>query len=340
MKKSILSFFIPFLLANPASAYEVFNNDKGALEVYGQLRMTMKKSPSEEVQLNEGGSRTGINAAYVLNDKLTALGTIEYSVGANSLANRLSYFGVSGDFGTLYFGKQYNTASDLWGPSEGYFYGGAMIPIGAFSAGKHNSSIRYLYNGDGYWLDATYGLPEDNANPELLDIFAGGSLAGFDLTFGAAKESIKYGTNNASEASDLMLTAWVSKTVNDLTISLGYAQSKIEEKNSNQEINRSAITSSALYNLSPEVLLYAGFDFSTYDFTLNQANSIAKDGDANVSYIGGHYKFNEFFRVYSEMAYFDGTSLGVSNPDNDININTPISGDGDLYYSIGARVYW
>ncbi len=49
--------------------------DRGAFEVYGQLRMTMKKAPSKEVQLNKGGSRISINTAYVLNGKLTSVDT-------------------------------------------------------------------------------------------------------------------------------------------------------------------------------------------------------------------------------------------------------------------------
>ena len=351
MKKSFLALVLPTLFAfNSAQAYEVFNNDTGSLEVYGQLRAKMTKLENKDVTLDDGGSRAGINAAYQVNDDFKALATVEYSISSDTLANRLSYFGVSGDFGTVYFGKQYNTASDLWGPSEGYFYGGSLIPQGALSGGKLDSSIRYIYNGDhGFWFDTTYGFSEGtegvDTNPEVIDVYAGVSLAGFDLTFGVAHEKQEgWGTGNALNVEDLFRTAWVYKTIGDVTLGLGYADSTFKNQDGAEEIKRNATTASLTYSLSPEILIYGGYDHAEYDSNFNLSTAagenVENSGSASAAYLGGHYKFNQYFRVYGEMAHYDGAALGFQNSQSDIRVSTPFSATNEMLYAIGARVYW
>lgn len=342
MKKTLLAVAIPAVLAaGNVNAFEAFSSDEGAVEVYGQLRTTLAKEPNKDLELKDGSSRAGINANYSIAEGVEALATLEYSISfdADALKNRLGYFGFTGDFGTVYLGKQYNTASDLWGPSEGYFFGGSAIPQGALSGGKHDSSIRYIYNADSFFVDVSYGLPEDDKNAEIVDVFGGFSVSGFDVTLGVAKEEHNAWGEGKLKVEDLFRTAWVYKSVGDFTFGAGYAASTTESKTGNREVERSGITTSVQYNVADHILVYGGAEFSEYEANF-VPETIDQKGDATNFYLGGHYKFNQYFRVYSEVAFVDGTTLGFENKESDMKVKAGSSADSDVRYAIGARVYW
>ncbi|MFL7027046.1 porin [Enterovibrio norvegicus] len=358
MNKKILAVAIPaVLLASNVSAYEVFSSDEGSVEVYGQLRAKLTKDEGKDIKLDDGSSRAGVNATYTVNEYFDVLGAIEYSL-ADEFKNRYSYIGASGDWGKVTLGKQYLTADDLWGVDNSYFYGGSHIVEGTISGGKHDSSVRYVFENDAFYVDASYAFAEDDANPEVFELFGRVNVAGFDVTAGVSHatqghdkftvfkkdsdgkvtETVDYNVT-AGELEDFYHTVWVERTFGDLSVGVQYASSKIESDISDLELDRTGYGVALSYGLSEKSSVYGGYEISEYDAKFTDA-SIDESNDATLAYLGAVHKFNSFFRVYGEAAYADGKTAGFTNNKNDWTVAAGATADSEMKYAIGARVYW
>ncbi|MEZ8146962.1 porin [Enterovibrio norvegicus] len=342
MNKKILAVAIPaVLLASNVSAYEVFSSDEGSVEVYGQLRAKLTKDEGKDIKLDDGSSRAGVNATYTVNEYFDVLGAIEYSL-ADEFKNRYSYIGASGDWGKVTLGKQYLTADDLWGVDNSYFYGGSHIVEGTISGGKHDSSVRYIFENDDFYVDASYAFAEDDANPEVFELFGRVNVAGFDVTAGVSQATQGHAAFDgvpAGELEDFYHTLWVERTFGDLSVGVQYASSKIESDAVNMELDRTGYGLALSYGLSEKSSVYGGYEFSEYDVK-DAASSVLESNDATLVYLGAVHKFNSFFRVYGEAAYADGTTAGFTNNKNDWTVAAGATADSEMKYAIGARVYW
>ncbi|EOD80953.1 Outer membrane protein OmpT [Grimontia indica] len=361
MKKTLLAVAIPAVLAaGNVNAFEAYSGDAGSVEVYGQLRATLAKAPEKELTLNDGSSRAGVNAQYSVTDDVDVFAKLEYSISydKDALENRLGNFGFSGDFGKVILGKQYLTADDLWGVDNSYFYGGSHIPEGTISGGKHDSAVRYIFENDAIYIDASYALPEDKANAEVFELFGRVNVAGFDVTAGVSlaeqehasfkvyeKDANGKVTDNvdyelqAGSLEDLYTSIWVERSFGDLNVGVQYAQSEIESDVSDLKLDRQGYALALSYALSEKSSVYGGYEVSEYDAKFTQ-ESIDESGDATNAYLGAVHKFNSFFRVYGEVALADGKTAGFTNNKNDWAVAPGSSADSEAFYAIGARVYW
>ncbi|MGF1769768.1 porin [Enterovibrio makurazakiensis] len=339
MKKTILAVAIPaVLLAGNVSAYEVLSTEDGSVEVFGQLRAKLEKKENTDIKLDDGSSRAGVAAQYKVTEDFDVLAALEYSL-ADEFKNRYSYIGATGDWGKVTIGKQYLTADDLWGVDNSYFYGGSHIVEGMVSGGKHDSSIRYTYQHDAFYVDASYALPEDDTNPEVFELFGGFKVAGFDVTAGVSKAEQGHGAEGAVKAGtleDLYHTVWVERSFGDLSVGVQYAASDIDSAENNTSLDRTGYAVAGNYAVSPKSAVYGGYEISEYDVS----GLLDESGDATLVYLGAVHKFNSFFRVYGEMAYADGTTAGFTNNKNDWKVESGSTADSEMMYAIGARVYW
>ncbi|CZF81004.1 Porin-like protein H precursor [Grimontia celer] len=345
MKKTLLAVAIPaVLLAGNVNAFEAYSGDAGSVEVYGQLRATLAKAPEKELTLNDGSSRAGVNAQYSVTDDVDVFAKLEYSISydKDALENRLGNFGFSGDFGKVILGKQYLTADDLWGVDNSYFYGGSHIAQGTISGGKHDSAVRYIFENDAIYIDASYALPEDKANAEVFELFGRVNVAGFDVTAGvsrAEQEHDAFDSVSAGSLEDLYTSIWVERTFGDLSVGVQYAASNIESDAVSMELDRTGYAAAFSYSVTDKASVYGGYEVSEYDVK-DSASSVVESGDATNVYLGAVHKFNSFFRVYGEVALADGTTAGFSNNKNDWEVAPGATADSDVFYAIGARVYW
>ncbi|MFC1507636.1 porin [Pseudomonadota bacterium] len=365
MKKTLLAVAIPSLLfATSVNAVEIYKSDEGSADFYGQLRTQLEKYEDKEVTLNAGSSRTGVQAQYKLTDTVDVFGKVEFGLSFNtkkedySMKNRLHYAGVETDFGKFTFGRQWIVSDDSWGAEYSYFFGGSAMLHATLSGARHDSLIKYNYEGEDFWLAANYGLSEDDTNQELAELYAGTSLGDFNFHLGGGQnrdKTYKVGTHTIEEVkdpatgalttlksekeitADLQNTYFegtVEYTVGDALIGFTYYNAVLES-GGGQEIKQHGYNFGGTYSLADNASAYVGFAFTDQD----ASESSLKDGDSKVFNIGSVYHFNKWARIYAEYAYADGRTLGFSNKESDAIIK-PTEVDSESKFAIGARVYW
>ncbi|WP_028021757.1 porin [Enterovibrio calviensis] len=354
MKKTILAVAIPaVLLAGNVSAFEAYSGDAGSVEVYGQLRATLSKSPDKDITLNDGSSRAGVNALYTVTDDVDVFARLEYSISydKDAMANRLGYFGFTGDFGKVILGKQYLTADDLWGVDNSYWFGGSHIVQGTVSGGKHDSAVRYILDTDFATFDASYGLAEDGAAAQVAELFVSKDIAGFSVTAGVSSAEQEHGAFDykvdetqtvnvkAGAVDDLYYTLWADRSFGDLNVGVQFASSAMESDALAVDIDRQGYTLALNYALSAKSDVYGGYELTEIEARADQVGLAENDDYTNV-YVGAVHRFNSYFRLWAEAAYSDGVTLGYKNNKNDGFSVSPSVVDGDAQFAIGARVYW
>ncbi|MGF1760518.1 porin [Photobacterium sagamiensis] len=341
MKKTLLAVAIPSLFfAASSNAVEIFKSDEGFANFYGQLRTEVKKLEDKDVTLNAGSSRAGVLAQYKLNDTVDVFGKVEFGLNYDTaeedyaMKNRLHYAGVDTDFGKFSFGRQWVVADDVYGADYSYFFGGSALRYATLSGARHDSLIKYNYEGESFWVAGNYGLSEDDTNQELAELYAGTSLGGFNFHLGGGQNR----DNTDSEARDLENTYFegtVEYTVGAALIGFTYYNAELQDKDSDQQIKENGYSLAGTYSWADNATAYAGYEFTDQD----ASKSDAKDGDSKLFYIGSDYHFNKWSRIYVEYRYADGRTLGYTNKGSDTAISVAET-DGDSAFAIGARVYW
>ena len=188
MKKTLLAVAIPAIIfSNAASALELLKNDESLVNFYGQLRTEVKKLEDKDVTLNAGSSRAGVQAEYELTDTVDVFGKVEFGLnyaadGSDyTMKNRLHIAGLDTEFGKFSFGRQWVVADDIYGADYSYFFGGTALRYATLSGARHDSMIKYEYEGDNFLLAGNVGLPEDDTNQELAELYLSSSVG--DLNF-------------------------------------------------------------------------------------------------------------------------------------------------------------
>lgn len=370
MKKTLLAVAIPTLLiANTANAYELINEEGKFVDFYGQLRTELKKvhdsdtGKAEDWKIGAGSSRAGINAKYDVNDQVNVFGLVEFGVGEGEMKNRLHYAGFESDFGKLSFGNQYVVADDVYGAEYSYFFGGSGLLYSTLSGAQHSSLVKYNYNGENFFIAAGYGLPEDDSNQELAELYAGSSVGNFNFHIGGGvnrDKAFKVGTNKTlvqkqvdtdgdgvfepttvEEKSDV--TADIQNTYFEGTVEYNigaaligftYYNQALEQKTGGDvEIDVNGYSLASTYAINSQSTVYGGVEF-----TDAEANTGRSEDSTNV-YVGTVYHINSWSRVYAEYGYADGTTLGFTNTSADTSVKAKTV-DAQSNFAVGYRVYW
>ncbi|NAW86291.1 porin [Photobacterium halotolerans] len=375
MKKTLLAVAIPTLLiANTANAYELINEEGKFVDFYGQLRTQLEKKEDKDVTLNAGSSRAGVNAKYAVNEDLDVVGSVEfgvgYSEGSYDIKNRLHFAGFATQAGTFTFGRQLVSADDVWGADYSYFFGGTGIALTSekLSGGKHDSAIKYKFEGENFWVNSTYGLSEDDSNQELAELFLGTSLAGFNLhvgggynrdkslVLGKATTTSMVPTDNdedgtidansfATVSTSTDITADIENTYFEGTversfgpalIGLTYNNASFEQEGTNRTLDVDTIMLATSYSVASNASIYGGYEFTNFDA---QDGTTSMSEDYTVIYLGGVYHLNSWSRVYAEYGYADGATLSYKNDEANINVARGEK-DAENSFAVGYRVYW
>ncbi|MEJ2763211.1 porin [Photobacterium sp. MCCC 1A19761] len=352
MKKTLLAVAIPAIIfSNAASAVELLKDEGAMVDFYGQLRTQVEKYEDKDVTLNAGSSRAGVQAQYALSDTVDVFGKVEFGIAFKeskdeyNMKNRLHFAGVDTDFGKISFGRQWIVSDETYGADYSYFFGGSAMPYATLSGARHDSLIKYVFEGENFLLAANYGLAEDDTNQELSELYVTTSVAGFNFHVGGGvnrDKSYKVGTdkvtNPAKEAdvnADLENTYYegtVEYTFGPALIGFTYYNAELESQTSALSIDSDGYSLGGTFSWAENATAYAGYEY------LEQTGGGLSDDSQNI-YIGTDYHFNKWSRIYVEYGYKDGTTLAYSNT----AANTTISGskaDGESQYAIGARVYW
>ncbi len=348
MKKTLLAVAV-LAAAGSVNAAEILKTDQGSVDFYGQLRarMDFKDSNDYAAQLTTGSSRLGLNANYALSDSTKVLGKVEFGVPANSEANdvnvRVHTVGFATDFGTFKFGKDWTTSDDIGGTDYSYVYGGSANGYGTLNDALHASQLKYSLDLENLWVKAGYGFADGAANgQDLAELYVGTSFGPVALHVGGGKNQnsviVDSRPGAALPTTDLGV---VSNTYYEVTgvftlsealeLSATYYGSKLERKSTSQEIDHNGFSVGASWAVADMTTVYGG-----YELSMQKASELEED---YTNIFGGvEYKFASWARVFAEVAYQDGATIGyVDASDTEVS---PSVKDGELNASLGMRVYW
>jgi len=338
MKKTLLAVAIPTLLiANTANAYELINEEGKFVDFYGQLRTQIEKIDGKDVSINAGSSRAGVNAKYAVNEELDVVGNIEfgigYSEGSYDLTNRQHFAGFATQFGTFTFGRQLISTEDVWGADYSYFFGGTGFGVSEFVSGpRHDSSIKYVYGGESFWVNGTFGLSEDDTNKELAELYAGTSFGALSLHVGGGSSRDK-SFATVADVQNTFFEGTAEYSFGAATVGVTYISGKAEQKDGSLSLDSDAIMLAGQYSLNSQTSIYAGYETTNYDA------STGRSEDNNVAYLGSVHHLNSWSRVFAEFGYADGTTLGYKNDNANLVVN-PGTHDSETSFVVGYRVYW
>ncbi|WP_434361358.1 porin [Parasalinivibrio latis] len=346
MKKTVLALSLSALFASTAiQAADIFKTEDGSANFYGQLRTQVEKYQDKDATLNAGSSRAGVSAQYAVNDQFDVLGKVEFGVSYKdgdkyAMENRLHYFGISGDFGTVTFGRQWVVADDAYGAEYSYFFGGSALLYSTMSGARHDSLIKYVFENDNIWVGANYGLGEDNSQSELAELYAKSQIAGVDVTAGLGRTSdpdveYKDGADVVnSEVDHTYYSVTLGKGFGDFYLGATYAADKLSADASKLDIDRQGVSVAGTWAWAENATAYAGFEYS-----INKADTVDGSVKGKNAYVGSDYHFNDWFRVYGEMGWSDGSTLGFANKSSNVAVS-PTVVDSESKFALGARVYW
>lgn len=343
MKKSLLALAVSAAaFTGAASAAEILKTDDASVDFYGQLRteMTFMDADDYNADLSTGSSRVGVDAKYNVTDNFAVLGLVEVGVaskGEDSDVNvRRHLIGFATDFGTIQFGRDWTTSDDLGGTDYSYFFGGTGNLYSQLNGALSESQIKYSLDLDNWWVKATYGLNDSSNHQDLAEGFVGASFGAFSFHAGGGyNRNHEYAASNTMSM-DISNAYYEATGVLDVTdtlqLSATYYGSKLEAKDADYDVDQNAISVGGYWTFVEKTSLYAGYEY------VNQDADQYGDEHGNNAFVGVEYKFASWARVFAEVGYADGTTLGFVD-END-NLIGPSSADKATNFGIGARVYW
>lgn len=341
MKKTLLSLAIAATaVAGSVNAAEIYNQDGGSIDFYGQLRteMTFKDADNYSADLDTGSSRTGVNASYNVAEGFDVIANLELGVNTDddvSVRNHL--FGFATDYGTVTFGKSLISSDDVGGTDYSYFFGGSGNLYGTLNGAWNDSRIKYQLDLGNWWVNATYGLNDSSSNQDLAEAFVGAKYG--DLAFhvgGGRNRTHDMGLKGG--VADLSNTYYEATVMYDilsnLQVSGTYYGSQIKDEDGGGKIDSNSVSVGAYWTFMEKTSLYAG-----YEYTKSKAKDVSDESvDLTNTFVGLEYKFSNWARVFAEAGFQDGETLGFTDVNN---IGTgAYSADSETNFGLGARFYW
>lgn len=347
MKKSLLALAVSAAaFTGAANAAEIYSSDGGSVDFYGQLRSQMEFRDSDDysADLSTGSSRTGVNATYTVTEGFDVLGSVELGLDTegNDVGVRSHLFGFGTDYGTVTFGKSLISSDDVGGTDYSYFYGGTGNLYGTLNGGWNDSRIKYQLALENWWVNATYGLNDDSSNEDLAEAFVGATYGDLSFHFGGGKNRAHDGVTNANlDISNTYYEATLMYNIlENLQVSGTYYGSQLKNEDGSGKIDSNSISVGAYWTFIEKTSLYAG-----YEFTKGEASNVAAfadpdaDGELNNAFVGVEYMFSSWARVFAEVGYKDGETVGYADT-ADNQATGPESVDSETNFGIGARFYW
>lgn len=355
MKKSLLALAVTAAaFTGAANAAEIYNNDGGSVDFYGQLRteMSFKDSDDYNADLSTGSSRMGVDAKYNVAEGFDVLGLIEVGVPAkddedgNDVEVRRHLIGFASDFGTVQFGRDWTTSDDLGGTDYSYFFGGTANLYDTLNGALSESQVKYSLDLDNWWVKATYGLNDSSNHQDLFEAFVGATYGDLSFHVGGGYNRVhefetiatKLDGSKTTVEGDLSNTFYeatlVYNILETLQVSGTYYGSQLENTDTNDKIDQNALSLGAYWTFVEKTSLYAGYEYVHQKYDEGDEST-----HGNNAFVGLEYKFSSWARVFAEAGYSDGTTLGFTNNHTDVSVG-PTQVDSETNFGLGARFYW
>ncbi|MEZ9511464.1 porin [Vibrio breoganii] len=345
MKKTLLALAVASVAATSVNAAEIYKSDDGSVDFYGQLRQELKflEKDDHDADLSSGSSRMGVKGSYAITESVDVVGLVEIGVNDSDIDSRLHYVGFGGDFGTVTFGKQWVVADDVYGADYSYFFGGTALRYSTLDGARHDSQIKYTFDGENFWIKGGWGLNEGDSNQDLYELYAGTAFGDLAIHAGVGynrdKNFVLDEDNLPNVETDLSNTYaefTAEYGIGSSLIGFTYYWAELADEAGSGKISENGISVAGIYQMMEKTALYGG-----YEYTMQEANSALGGGDEDgtVIYVGIEHKFNSWARVFGEYGYGDGTTLGYTNQGSDVSVG-PTVADGASNFAVGARFYW
>ncbi|MFM0222519.1 porin [Paraburkholderia dipogonis] len=281
---------------------------------------------------------------------------------ANTLFNRQAYVGLSNEYGTVSFGRQYDsvvdylaplTAAGSWGGTYFAHYGDNDNANSSISV---NNSVKFQSaNYDGFSMSGLYGFSNNAGFADNRAYSVGAGYRNGGLQLGAAYlqyQGMDLNQSNGAVNGGTFAASAVSGVQNQRTWGLGgsyafgpfvvgtvFTQSRFQDKFSDISVRYNNYEVNARYNLTPELGLGAAY---TYTQALRAApgSSDTNTGAAHWNQFGlqADYSLSKRTDVYAEAV----TQLGANNGRglNTVQINgtsAPSTASNQFLVTTGIR---
>jgi len=302
------------ILAAAALAAAGFAQAQSNISIYGIMDTTIRYTTNESVagdnRLQHGdghltGSRIGFRGTEDLGGGLKANFNLESGIfpdtgalgAGGNLFGRNATVGLSGNWGSVNLGRQFNTGHDMIGSLHSM----AVPNLGIvgfhsqYTTTRFDNSIKYRGAFDGLELGAVYALGEvagDNSNSSKYGASVAYKTGG--LRVGAAYQvrntvTTYYGTTVPSSDSDMWVLGGTYET-GPAKIFLAHLQHKLDTANRRNNATHLGLR----YQITPTVSVIGSFDF-------DKLKTATTDGDRTTTSAMVLYDLSKRTQLYVEV---------------------------------------
>lgn len=304
-----------------AQAAEVYKNDTTSLDLYGRIYAGQffgdKKDGTNDYSAKQGANqfvRFGAKADSQINSNLKALAQYEVQLYVNNsektltndstdnLRTRLAFAGVTGDWGTLTFGRQKGAMGSIedWTDvaySDGYGADGTGVGTDTFGTNRAASVLKYSGLFGGLQVDTSYKFDSNDTETPTTDDKAKDSAYGaavsytfpFNLSLGTA---YNVGHREAANTDDAKLWLVSAKFDNKaLYAAFTYADGQDFLGTGIDHTGYEAVLGYSFAN---------GFGLQALWNKQKQDNGGVKKDNVDYYTLAAQYKFNKQLRVIGE----------------------------------------
>ncbi|MEO9386623.1 porin [Chromobacterium phragmitis] len=223
MKKSLIALLVATLPAAAFADVTIYGKIKGGVEY-------VDNGTTKQTNVDDLGSRIGFKGSEDLGNGLKTIWQVETGFGidgtgtgssSGTFANRESFIGLQGSFGTIRLGNISNFQDSDMGIVDAWEYKDAALGLGVFTrdAGRLKNSIRYDLPTivPGLTAALQYGAKEDKATATDREIY------GLGLGYENAGYFGKYAyTYEAQQPTVLPIIGAVTSTNDKHRLEVGY----------------------------------------------------------------------------------------------------------------------
>jgi predicted porin len=299
------------VVANAASA--------GDTTVYGKLHMSINSindSENSALGLSSNTSRFGVKGTSEMNDTFTLIWQFEQALnlaqkGSETLANRNSFLGLKGTWGTALWGI-HDTPYKTLGRKGTFFYDsiGDNRQVMMHVDDRNDDYLMYTTpDFDGFGVQVGYEFDQNAAGSDnAATSFAGMATYAKDAIFvGVAYEALSKGMFSAMDDPDVNSETRMrfagKYTAEKFAIAVSYQM--LTDYMGVTDRKSTTLGGEILFNATPEVDVKAGY----YIVDSDTEEIAGADWGASLMTIGVDYNFTKAVQLYLQYA-------GVANKDN------------------------
>lgn len=321
MKKTLLAVATSVALS-PVYAYELINNERAYLDVYGEAKTRAFFYDNKDNDYSFGESKVGVDARYAVTDTTNVLGLVEAEINFDAEENldedklymSKYYTGVQNEvLGTLTFGKHSTSSDDMGGVDYSEAFGG-MADLNAVS--QHDLGLKYKYATELFTLSVTTGPEAGDFERDLIEAYGQYYLADLTFTAGMGKSTTNVATNSKDQFYALLGT---EVSLGDYNLGASYSYNDTEDRlDSQRNVTKHGLALAAQLEIIEKLYGYTG-----YEYVMQSSDSDSLDGNLSNFYLGARYNLTEWADVYAEMNRVDA-----------VNDETATN------FAVGATVFW